>query len=83
MPKPQDRRIPDDWHVSSMLRNMVADYVIGPDKIDVQIDRELALRFLHLTVLGHVELAEKLAWLIEVVQELDERVAALEDRLES
>lgn len=69
----KDFNIPDDWLVSTMLKNLLTDYGGGPDTI-ATMDDGIFRRIVALTAMGHIELAEKLAWLIEKVEHLAEHV---------
>lgn len=83
-----DLNIPDSWTATAMLRNMVSDH-IGPDKsFDGPLDDITRNRMIGLALMGHVELADKTARLIEQfstllgeIHEIAERHNALREAI--
>jgi hypothetical protein len=66
----EDMNIPDAWTATSMLRSMVADH-LGPNKaFEGALDDEARERMVGLVVMGHIELADKVAGLLQIVQQM-------------
>lgn len=64
--------IPDSWTATAMLRNMAVDR-LGPDKsFDGPLDDETRDRMVVLAILGHLEVAEKVASISRLVQQIIE-----------
>lgn len=64
--------IPDSWTATAMLRNMAADH-LGPDKsFDGPLDEETRERMVVLAILGHLEVAEKVATIGRLIQQIIE-----------
>ncbi|CNI34992.1 Uncharacterised protein [Mycobacterium tuberculosis] len=76
----QALEIPHAWTTTSMLRSMIVDH-LGPDKsFEDALNDDTRQRMIGLAVMGHVELADKTARLIQQFAVLIEELGELGDR---
>ncbi len=75
-----DLNIPDAWMATSMLRSMVADHLVPDKPFDSTIDEDTRQRMVVLAIMGHLEVADKTARLIEQFSALISEFGELADR---
>lgn len=75
--------IPEAWTATSMLRNMVVDHMSADKAFEEGLDDDTRSRMIGLAVMGHVELADKTARLIEQFSTLIGEFGELADRYDA